>query len=1406
MPRWLKHFLFLSLLVVFGGCAGSCSSCAGCGITPIPNGFPLDKRVENSSSVRVTQSGLKFISDNLGTLAGQLIGSGSANGGTITFNVPTSATPIKLAGITLGTVTICPSGPKPTANPPECVVEANLGTSSLTVATAAPHEITVTGTLPVRLQNLPMSGSGLGGILGGGSYVALDNGGKCGPYDYANVPVTVDVSLETDTDPTHAGRKGYTKVVIKKLDIDQPTLESSLKFCGSVGAQVVDALKGLLIGQLIGGLTGSLTSTVQDQLCTKADPATGVTCPQGSTPDASNVCMWADNTCVGMALGTDGKIDLGQMLASLSPGTKGGLDFLGALGGEGQRDDSSGMLWGDLNPINNGMTIGMIGGAEPDPITTCVPLATLDLPAGIPIPDELTANTVPNWTGNGPDLGIAVSERYMNYAVAGAYNSGALCLGIGSSTLGSLLSSNTVSLLIPSLKDLGVQQQPQPLALVIRPQEAPSIVVGNGTDLATDPLLKIALNKFFIDFYVFSSDRYIRAFSASFDLVVPVNLDVTDQGLAPVIDKIEVNNPSVFNDPLLREDEKSAADALAGIVSGTVGSALGGAISPIDLNSSLASLGLTLTIPPTVDGQGSPGLRRLDKGSDGFLGIFATLGVSGAQPLWVSQTQAEVSGKTVDAAGLVLPTITKENVPTVQLRVGSQLDNGARKIEYQYRLDGGFWHPWTTSRYINVRSPILSIQAHHKVQVRSRVVGMPETMDHTPALVDVIIDKSIPELRVSHIVKAGQVTVSAFDAVSPISATKVRWSLDGQGFSDWVPASTLSKIDVGQASQVTVQASDEEGNIATSSQALVRGRADKSLATASACGCRVPGGDSRGGGLAFGLPAILGLGLLFRMRRRGGRKNPPFRVSGNVRGVATLRVVATLSLMALAASWSGCSCGSDTVAGHADAGTPGQCPGLDTCETISPGLIGSYTSVAVTQDGTVWVAGYDDIGSTQAQGEDPQASLFGDLVVGKWDGTKVDWAPIDGLPDVDPTLDPGTTGGPPDPTYYDVNGYRGGLTDPGDDVGRWTSMQLDASGNPMIAYYDATHRALKFASYDGASWAIHTVETKDHADIGRYAKLLIVGGKPVIAYLSITADGKGGIQSGVRVASASSATPAASSDWSFADATSDPATPCRAYLCSSGESCRGDTFKCEKPITGCDPSCASGSKCFDDGTGTPACVTALAASYLDDYPDASGLYISLAQTSSGLGIVYYDRLHGNLMAVQQQGGTWGTPAILDGQATDGSGQAIDTGDKGIGASLFVDPAGDWHVTYADGFSEALMYMRVVGGTTPTNPEIVDSGETADGQAVVGDDSSIVVTASGEVHVAYQDATSGLLRYAVGAPAATGGSHTWTQQTLKVDGFAGAFSHIVQVNGATQVSTWWRQGKPQTVGDVTFVAP
>jgi len=120
--------------------------------------------------------------------------------------------------------------------------------------------------------------------------------------------------------------------------------------------------------------------------------------------------------------------------------------------------------------------------------------------------------------------------------------------------------------------------------------------------------------------------------------------------------------------------------------------------------------------------------------------------------------------------------------------------------------------------------------------------------------------------------------------------------------------------------------------------------------------------------------------------------------------------------------------------------------------------------------------------------------------------------------------------------------------------------------------------------------------------------------------------------------------------------------------------------------------------------------------------------------------------------------------------------------------------------YNDGIQTVILMAAVYGKADLG----LDTGAFEDGQHIVGDDSNIVVTASGDVHIAYQDATSGTLRYAVGTPGGTG--HVWTRKAIEQDGFAGFFPTQVTVNSATMVVNWWRKGGTKVEGDVRVLSP
>ena len=87
--------------------------------------------------------------------------------------------------------------------------------------------------------------------------------------------------------------------------------------------------------------------------------------------------------------------------------------------------------------------------------------------------------------------------------------------------------------------------------------------------------------------------------------------------------------------------------------------------------------------------------------------------------------------------------------------------------------------------------------------------------------------------------------------------------------------------------------------------------------------------------------------------------------------------------------------------------------------------------------------------------------------------------------------------------YKDVSGWHLVTVDAAGNVGAYTSMVLDNSGNPHISYYDWTNRNLKYAFQDTSGWYTATVDSA--GDVGRYTSVTLDdGGYPHISYWDFT--------------------------------------------------------------------------------------------------------------------------------------------------------------------------------------------------------------------------------------------------------------------------------------------------------------
>ncbi len=890
LQLWWRRLSVVFLFLIVAACSGGgCSSgCAGCGITPLPGGFPKPSVITNAGALRVTRHGLDFLGDNLGTVAGKALPNNS--GGVISFNVPTSQSTQKFGGIFTITIDICPNGPQPNNNPKECIAEINLANAKLHLDAAnystvnGEPALRISGTIPLRVQDLPINMTTLGAFgigVGQGGNPVCQGGVPNGPnglgFDYFDFPLEVLLPLINET---IAPRDGYTKIDVKNAVINPTIDKNNIALCKNCGGifngfctAIFSWIKDQVFGQLVAPLKNQIKSLLESQLCTKPNPNVNPSCPTGSQPDSNNAkCVYTSDpaTCVPTQLGMDGHIDLSGLLAKISPGTAGGLDFVLAAGGDMMpSSDATTNTPPDGNGNTpNGMTLGLLGGALPMPQSNCVPLYDNKIPTGIPIPDEMKQNTLTPWLqgDNGPDLGIALSGRYLNFAFASVYNSGLLCLGVSTEQFAQL-QSGLLSVLIPGMKTLTFEQKAAPVAIVTRPQQPPIVKIGSGKDIKTDPLLLITLKQFSIDFYVWSLDRFVRAFTFTGDVSLPLNLSTAKDpksnpngGLLPVLGGINIApGATLSNNDLIVDDPSLVAGSISALLGGIAGQFLG-ALKPVDLSNSLAKFGLGMSIP---DG----GIRKLTKDTDDYVAIFADLSLAKGNAVGEADVQAKIVQKVVHPEAMSLTTADREKLPELHMALSSSWDNGSHVVEYSYAVDEGTRSAWDRNRDLVIKNDSLFLQGKHVLHVWAREVGNPQSESSTPTDVPFTIDVLAPMMKLE--AKDDVLQVQAWDIVSPQEALVMRTKTNGD-FSPWTAVHGIPVADLSSASSITVEVKDEEGNVASQAQPLVRGRPDPTTATGGGCGCVAVG--STAGNWAFGMPAIAGL-FAFGWRRRNRRRD-----------------------------------------------------------------------------------------------------------------------------------------------------------------------------------------------------------------------------------------------------------------------------------------------------------------------------------------------------------------------------------------------------------------------------------------------------------------------------------------------------------------------------------------------------
>lgn len=879
----VRRALLVTVVLFVAACSGGgCSSgCASCGTTPLPGGFPKPQTVPNAAAVRVTRPGLNFVQENIGLLAEKALSTTGAKAGVASFAIPSSGSNPKICAVA-------------TPTPAQCNAEVDIGSAKLRVNAITPNRVKLDGLLPVRIRDLPVSFSF--GLTVKAFVVAGDGGNLCAQrgsatMPFLNVPINVELPIVNET---RIPRNGYTKVDVQNAIIDigltQDNVEVCDDTCGGAGfcQGFFDTVKDFAFNTLKDGVTNQVKTALSGAFCTAPTPTVTPPCPTGSEPDDMDLtkatkCVFSGTTeCVPSLLGTDGRMDLSKALINFSPGTKGGLDFVLASAGDMNPAPGEATIpaWTPRKPPvpaednnKNGISLSMLGGALPFPQSKCVTEVFSAVPQGIPVPNELKGDVIMPWSlPTGPHVGFALAGRFLDHAAVAAYNSGVLCLGISTDQVDQL-STGYLSILTPSIKLLTFEQSAGSAAITTRPGAPPKIKLGGGTDVKTDPLMTITMPKLAVDFYVFSLDRYVRFFTYTADVTIPVNLQTgkdpktnPNGGILPVLGDIKLANASVTNADLLLDDPAMVSNGVTGLLGGIVGQFLGGGFKPIDLTSALASFGLAMDIP-------SGGIRKITSGSDDFLAIFANLTKAAGTAHEEADTRATLVEKIVDRDAMGLASAVRARFP--KLRVHAE-GIATKPTEQTWWVDNGPHAAWTTARDITVDNDAMLMQGKHVLYVSSRVVSDMASEDNTPAEIPFTIDTLAP--LVQGVREGDRVTVRARDFVSSEAALLARRRVGGGEWSEWAAFSSASSFAAPETAEVEIDVKDEEGNIGHVSLPLIRGKADSSLAAAgSGCGCRLTGtatGERSGNGAALALfGGAVALAGVARRRARNTRRS-----------------------------------------------------------------------------------------------------------------------------------------------------------------------------------------------------------------------------------------------------------------------------------------------------------------------------------------------------------------------------------------------------------------------------------------------------------------------------------------------------------------------------------------------------
>jgi len=1233
----LDVVISLLFVLAMGACGnfGSCGACSA--VSPLPGGkLPADQTVEGGAQIRVTPSGFNKLTSVLPSLVNQALANGFCVPQGQVGSLGTLGTGARWCDRNVGQCT------------PGCDVDVNL--NSLVPTVTSNQQLNIRLSLSIA-TTVHITGKVVG--IGFDCNLGISSNNLNGDFDIAFA-----------INPT----TGELDIHLQRINSFQLGLDFS--GCGPLSS-VGDFLSAFLdsfIGQFIIQL---LTPTIDDLL----------------------------QSFIPRPLGIAGMMDVGKLLAAVSPGTDALMEARIVPGG-----------YVTLN--GGGMSLGVITGlnADEDPATRgpglasepnlCVPPIPPPNfgapPASLPITSRSTyALGVANEFNGAPepasDIAMGVSETTLDLAGHHAVTSGAMCLGVGTSFINQL-NVGTISLLVPSLSELQSDQGNDPLLMVTRPQRALDFTIGDNTPAS--PAITIGISHMEVDFYAFLYERYVRAFTMDLTMNVGVNLEFEQPPGMPAVIKpslVGISSSAVEISVLNSQFVKETPDMLEAVLP-----------TVFDLVTPLLGQLPDVQVPEFAGfALQNLSIKHVKTTQDDFLALFASLAPGAALKALAKQdhlaatavaqleqgtlSQGARSTAIAQLARVATPEPAKVRaalakaaggeMPKVEFTV-PRFDAQGRELEWTYNLNGGLYHPYTApaTAQLTVADRAFAWQGKYTIGLKSRVKGDYHTVSEEQRF-PVIIDSAPPTVFADKAAWDGDaVVIPIFDIVSERNVQYAFGKPDSDApQSAWFDGSVrATRADLAPYvvdNQLAVYAKDEAGNTTVALINPFHGQPGE-----GGCACETSRSPTTGG---LVLVLLVG-GVLFVRRKR--------------RLVKKLGLWAAMSIVMSVVP--GCSCGKPSGACETVADCDGFCDqGLPFCldnqcvcnDDIPVGHLGPYSDVAVG-GGAIWVSAYHQ--------------SYGDLVVANAQAGRIPdtaWEWVDGVPD--------------GPVVVPDSLIRHGIAESGPDVGMYTSIGVAPDGTPVVTYFDRDTGSLKFAARVGGTWQNHVVDAGTGslgelgALVGMYSSLTLRSddGRPGVAYLAHVADANGA-RAEVRFAAAQTPFPTSPGDWMMWVVDTAPLPP--------------------------------------DDPNNPN---------IYPLPTGLGLFVDATRLPNQAPVVsYYDRSNGQLKIAKFDPsiGQFATPIVLDGASVNV--------DAGWSPSVAVDPQGVVHVAYVNASHDNLQYIT---DAASTQAEVVDDGYRVVGVTVdglpkpefhfVGDDAGLVLANGGTLPmIAYQDSTTEQLELAV----------------------------------------------------------